>query len=370
MTTHKGFLSLALLVCLTGAAHGQATGAAQPAAVLTAAPADTAYRSDPKFQKALADGSQMLRNRQATFAVDAFKKAFKLSDGHCLECAIELYSAQMADGRYKDALATAQAWSTLETTPKGKSAAASGRGRAIMAQAGEKPRPEQLEAAHAAFQESIAAYPRNPAALYQDGHVLALLGKMEEARAIFKQCVSCTGPNDPARLRAEHFAEDPELSLHKMAPSFEVTALDGSKFNLDAMNGRVVLIDFWATWCGPCNEELPHMQKIAKEFAEQPLVIISVSWDRDETAWKQFIARHNMTWVQYRDADHKLSDNFSVNAIPHYFTIDSDGVLTAEMLGEGSDVEGKLKKLLAKARAAKDAQSPASDTLQTHTAGN
>jgi hypothetical protein len=58
-----------------------------------------------------------------------------------------------------------------------------------------------------------------------------------------------------------------------------------------------------------------------------------------------------MTWVQYRDADHRLSNTFGVQAIPHYFTIDSDGVLTSEMLGSGSDVEGKLKKLIARAKA-------------------
>lgn len=115
------------------------------------------------------------------------------------------------------------------------------------------------------------------------------------------------------------------------------------------MGGRVVLIDFWATWCGPCNEELPHIQKIAKEFAGQPLVIISVSWDSDEAKWKDFVQKHEMTWVQYRDADHKLSEQFGINAIPHYFTIDSDGVLTAEMMGSGSDVEGKLKKLIKRA---------------------
>lgn len=137
-----------------------------------------------------------------------------------------------------------------------------------------------------------------------------------------------------------------------MAPAFEVTALDGHSFNLDAMGGRVVLIDFWATWCGPCNAELPHLQKIAKEFAGQPLVMISVSWDADEAKWKDFITRNEMTWVQYRDTDHKLSNAFGIGAIPHYFTIDSDGLLTAEMLGSGSDVEGKLKKLLAKAREA------------------
>jgi hypothetical protein len=57
--------------------------------------------------------------------------------------------------------------------------------------------------------------------------------------------------------------------------------------------------------------------------------------------------------VQYRDTDHALSNAFGIDAIPHYFTIDSDGVLTAEMLGEDQDVEGKLKKLIAKAQAAK-----------------
>ena len=94
------------------------------------------------------------------------------------------------------------------------------------------------------------------------------------------------------------------------------------------------------------------MKKIAKEFAGQPLVIISVSWDSDDAKWRQFVTKNEMTWVQFRDADHELSKKFGINAIPHYFTIDSDGVLTSEMLGEGSDVEGKLKKLVAKAKAA------------------
>ena len=92
------------------------------------------------------------------------------------------------------------------------------------------------------------------------------------------------------------------------------------------------------------------MKKIAKDLAGQPLVIISISWDDDAAKWKAFIAKNEMTWVQYRDADHSLSNKFGVEAIPHYFTIDSDGVLTAEMLGSGSDVEGKLKKLLARAK--------------------
>jgi thiol-disulfide isomerase/thioredoxin len=323
--------------------------------------ADTAYRNDPKFIKALSEGRAFERERRMGFAEDDFKKANKIAAGRCQECLQELYEVQRAQGSFKNAAASAAAWEALATDPLYKSAAQERRAQAMLDMAGTKPKPAQLEAVHAELQQALASYPKNPPALFLDGQVLTRLGRLDEARAQFAQCVSCIGPRDPSRLRAQHFAENPELSLHKMAPAFEVTALDGQRFNLDAMGGRVVLIDFWATWCGPCNEELPHMRKIAKEFAGQPLVIISVSWDDDAAAWKAFIQKNEMTWVQYRDADHKLSEQFGVDAIPHYFTIDSDGVLTAEMLGEGSDVEGKLKKLLAKAR---EAQASATSVSQ------
>jgi thiol-disulfide isomerase/thioredoxin len=309
------------------------------------------YKSNPKFQSAMAEAKQMLKERQTFFAMEAYKKANKIAAGKDANCLKSMLDLQMKTGSYKDAVATTTALEALATTPAEKSKAASDRGYALYLEAGDKKR-DLLNSADAAFKAALVEDPKNATALYLDGHVLARLGQMEAARDQFKACLSCVSPKDPSYLRAQHFAEDPALSLHKMAPAFTVTALDGSKFNLDAMGGRVVLIDFWATWCGPCNEELPHMKKIAKEFAGQPLVIISVSWDSDETKWKDFINKNEMTWIQYRDADHHLGTLFDINAIPHYFTIDSDGVLTAEMMGSGSDVEGKLKKLIARAKVA------------------
>ena len=122
------------------------------------------------------------------------------------------------------------------------------------------------------------------------------------------------------------------------------------------MHGRVVLIDFWATWCGPCNQELPHMQKLARKYANDPFDVIGISWDDDESKWKDFIAAHGMTWNQYRDANHSLSTAFSVNAIPHYFTIDSDGVLTAENVGSGSVADSRIDRLVQRARQAQREQ--------------
>jgi thiol-disulfide isomerase/thioredoxin len=319
------------------------------------AQAPPAYQTDPKFVSAIADAKKLTHERQYLFAVEAYKKANKIAAGKDVDCLKSLYSLEMKIAEYKDAAATATALQAIASNPTDKSYAESSRGHALYLQAGDKNKTDLLTAADTEFKAAVADYPKNAVALFLDGRVLARLGQNEAASQQFKACLNCITPSDPSYVRAQHFAENPALSLQKMAPPITVTALDGSTFNLDEMGGRVVLIDFWATWCGPCNAELPHMKKIAKEFAGQPLVIISVSWDSDETKWKDFINKNEMTWVQYRDADHHLSNSFGVQAIPHYFTIDSDGVLTAEMLGEGSNVEGKLKKLVARAKAAQSA---------------
>jgi len=335
----------AALLALAGIACAQGTGAASGSA--------GGYRMNPDFLAAVRVARLAEREKRFDTAIDAYKKANEVAGGRCVECLSGLYGVQMRNGSYPDALVTAKAMEAVAASPMVRSVAAYDRGRALVARDGDTPKPEQMEEARAAFRESVDLYPENMAALFNEGEVLTRLNRTEEARKDFQLCLSHLKPTDAAWLRVKHFAENPELATHKLAPAFEVTSLDGAKFNLDAMGGKVVLVDFWATWCGPCNEELPELKRIAKEFAGQPFVMISVSSDQDEGVWKGFVAKHEMTWVQYRDADHKLADAFGVSSIPHYFTIDADGVLTSERMGEGSDVEVTLKKLIAKAEEGK-----------------
>ena len=93
------------------------------------------------------------------------------------------------------------------------------------------------------------------------------------------------------------------------------------------------------------------MQQIAKKFQGQPLVVLSVSLDSDEQKWKDFITKNGMTWVQYRDGGFTgpVANLFGVKAIPQTFTIDADGVLQDQHMGDAS-IEGKLKKLVARAQ--------------------
>jgi thiol-disulfide isomerase/thioredoxin len=315
-----------------------------------------AYKANPKFQTAVSDGKLLADNQDYDDAIASYKEANQIARGKDKAVLRALLELQITDGDYDDAIATARAFGAIATTPAEKSYAEASRGRVLFLnaepQSGSQFDSALLNSADAAFQAALAIDPKNFSALFTDGQILVHLNHIEAARARFQACLNSLKPDDPLYSRTQRFTTNPALALLPLAPAFSVTTLDGSSFNLDQMKGRVVLVDFWATWCGPCMEELPQIKKIAKDFAGQPLVILSLSWDEDEQTWKKFVAKNQMTWPQYRDTDHRIGNLFEVKALPGYFTIDSDGVLTTEMLGGGFDVEGKLQKLVDKAKAA------------------
>jgi thiol-disulfide isomerase/thioredoxin len=200
--------------------------------------------------------------------------------------------------------------------------------------------------------------PNNLSAVFYDGSVLARMGRLDDAAREFSAYAAAASPDDPSRSRAQLFARNPKLSLEPMAPPFLVTALDGSTFSLDAMRGKVVLIDFWATWNAPSREELSEIKKIVNHFAGQPLVVLTVSWDQDDIGWRAYVAKNDMKWLQYRDADHKLTGLFGVKWVPEYYIVDSNGMLLPGKLTDGSTVAGKLKPLIERANAASKKSAP------------
>ena len=318
------------------------------------------YRANPKFQTAISDGKILAEDQEYDLAIDSYREANDIAGGRCGSCLRTIIDLQIANGNYDDAIVTASQFKSIATTPSEKSFAEASRGRALFLQAepqktGAPYNASLLQAADSAFKAALALDPKNSTALFKDGEVLTHLGQTEAARAQFKACLAAIRPDDPIYLRAQRFAANPALALQQLAPAFTVKTLDGSRFSLDRMQGRVVLIDFWATWCVPCMKELPQLKQIARDFSGQPLAILSVSWDEDEETWRDFVRKNQMIWPQYLDTGHKLGRLFEVEGIPSYFTIDSDGVLTTEMLGEGFDVEGRLRKLIAKAKAAQQA---------------
>jgi len=315
--------------------------------------------TNEKAQKTYRDATDSVHKRMIPIALDQFKKADKQDGGRCLACqkhiiqyALELHDWKAAEVAAEEMVAEAQAAPEV-------AAAHYQAGVILWEQTLEKHKDELYARIHDEMTKALAVRPNYSRALFLDGQALAHLKQDDTAKTQFQRFVDLSKENNPDRQRALRYIEQPDLARARMAPAFAVDTFDGQHILLDDLTGKVVLLDFWATWCGPCREALPHMKQIAKKFDGQPLVILSVSLDSDEKKWREFVEKNEMTWLNYRDGGFTgpVSRRFGVEAIPHTFTIDADGVLQDEHIGDAS-IEGKLKKLCARARALQ-AQSPA-----------
>ena len=120
-----------------------------------------------------------------------------------------------------------------------------------------------------------------------------------------------------------------KLQPGQLAPDFALHDLDGQPVSLSQFKGQVVLIDFWASWCGPCLIDLPDLRKIKEKTAALPVVFLNLSIDTDDTAWREAIDKHEIKGVHVR-ADGFGSDvakSYQVTGIPSYYLVDSQGLI-------------------------------------------
>ncbi|WP_290121287.1 TlpA disulfide reductase family protein [uncultured Duncaniella sp.] len=129
-------------------------------------------------------------------------------------------------------------------------------------------------------------------------------------------------------------------------PEFEAVTIDGTKTGLAALckDKKYVILDFWASWCGPCRREIPNLKKIYSDFADKGFDIISVSIDKEEKPWINAVENEGLKWVNIRDIDHSIADKYKVSAVPTMYIVDSEGRLVAENL-RGEELAAKIKEL-------------------------
>ncbi len=123
--------------------------------------------------------------------------------------------------------------------------------------------------------------------------------------------------------------------------------IEGDKVDLAAMKGKVVLLDFWATWCPPCVAEMPNVVKAYEEYHEKGFEIIGISLDQDERRLKDYIKENKMPWPQHFDGkgwDNELAKEYGVRSIPAVFLLKDNEIIATGV--RGSRLEEKLKELL------------------------
>lgn len=326
--------------------------------------------TDKKAQKSYQQGLEELQKREERQALWYFHDADKLDHGHCLACQEQMVRIGIALKDWKAVEAGAAPMASEVSEPKQQAVAHYYLGLVLLNQGADRHQSDLFTRAHEAFSNALALYSL-PDVFFEDGKALAQLHKDEEAKTQFEKYIAIAPEGQFRKWRAQQFVDKPDLARANLVSDFALFTADGQRTGTRALAGKVVLVWFWSSSCELCSHTVPHLQAITKKFQGQPFVILNISVDHDQAAWRSFLDKNNVPGIAYRDGfngpiaqvfgvgivPQSSVDNPTPNTwvsswgvkedVPRTFTIDADGVLTSEKLSDSLD--GKLQEMIARA---------------------
>jgi peroxiredoxin len=139
-----------------------------------------------------------------------------------------------------------------------------------------------------------------------------------------------------------------QLKIGDAAPEIELRNSKDSVIKLSSFNGKVVLIDFWASWCGPCRAANPYTQKLYNQYKAKGFEVFAVSLDVNKALWVKAVKKDRLTYTQVADYDgwlSKVAEKYYVDALPTTFLLDRSGKIVAINL-EGKELFDAVKRLV------------------------
>jgi len=315
-----------------------------------------AQRDDAAYEDEMVKGREFMRLRKYEDALKSFKRANEMRDKKSPECFFWLGEAYEGLGAHKNVMESCEKVIELAGSDANLRARAFNlKGVAIQSLAEGKDQ-RKLQEAEAAFRQGLALNEDLAMIHYNLGFTLMQQGRDPDGIAELKKYVELQ-PDGTNADQARKMIENPRRARENYAPEFSVTTSGGEYLALEELRGKVVLLDFWGTWCPPCVASVPSLRSLHKKFGkESSFVIIGISSDSEAEKWREFTAKNQMVWPQYLDRDRRVQRAFDVRAFPTYIVIDGEGIVRFRSIGMSSeknleDVIRKHMKVVAKASA-------------------
>jgi peroxiredoxin len=172
-------------------------------------------------------------------------------------------------------------------------------------------------------------------------------GESAKVREACAQIIDWNASDDLVGRARAHIYDLDNLNVGNVAPPFSRLDLSGSVVDLQHLRGRVVLLDFWATWCMPCRGEFPHLRHVAEVFTDRPFSLVSISLDEDVEKARRMIETERLAWTHISDGgwETELAKLYHVTAIPSTFLLDKEGRINARNV-RGAQLEPSIATLL------------------------
>jgi len=304
---------------------------ADGAGVALAAQAEKTKAYDEEFERA----RQLLQRHEYFEALKGFQKANQLAGGRSASCFVGMAQAMVGMKTWPNVIETAQtAIELAQDDPLLRARAHTARGTAFQSLA-EKD-PSKLRDAEREFRLALEADPESRIAdlHFNLGVVLMKQMRDEEGIAELNKEVAQRAHGSTAE-EARMLIANPKRARERYAPDFSVVTANGRPITLESLRGKVVLLDFWGSWCQPCVRAVPSLRKLQKEHANDEFVMLGISSDKDGKTWSAFTAKNGMVWPQYWDEDRTMQRTFDVRVFPTYILLDGDGIERLRVSGTG-----------------------------------
>ena len=317
--------------------------------VLLASLSLAAQESSDPVSQALAQGDLYQSKRKYELALDAYHKADKLSHHSSAASYLKLSLVERKLGDFSSALDDAKR--ALKVAGDNKTAALQAHlvRATLLTQMAGKPTDKKLKEAEEELRQALALDSTNAIAHLDLGMVL--LRQERDAEGIPALNTFVSSPNADSRSVAEArlVIANPIRARTPFAPHFSFTTHENQNVSNASLRGKVVLLDFWGTWCPPCRESVPILRDLNKKYAGKPFQLVGISSDNDEDVWKTFIQAQHMDWSEYIDLSDEVLQAFKIESFPTYIVLDKDGVIRFRQSGLGEYTQGELADAINKA---------------------
>lgn len=126
--------------------------------------------------------------------------------------------------------------------------------------------------------------------------------------------------------------QEPIVNAGDTAPKFKVVTDGGNTLTRSNFGGKVLVLNFWATWCPPCIEEIPSLDALQRQFGKQGLVVLAISVDKNEKTYRDFLKRANVSFQTARDPEADISASYGTYKYPETYLVDRDGKVVAKYI--------------------------------------
>ena len=146
---------------------------------------------------------------------------------------------------------------------------------------------------------------------------------------------------EPGKTIADRIQKLSAVAIGQVAPDFTLNTPDGKPLSMHSIKGKVKVIDFWASWCGPCRREIPNIKKVYAEFKDKGLEVVGVSIDHSDEAWKKALEEEKLDYLQLSDPKSVTSKLYNYNGIPFIILISPEGIILNKGL-RGNEIRTKI----------------------------